>query len=277
MAAANANVMMKKFKVIGRLLSVVLFSTCMPTFGQSASPAHAYPSGVSVALQIGNDLYDSLDAKYRQKLEAHPLCTMETNAPYMALITTNDANRNLCQISISVGFVDLINHIAHAKAIDKAQPGFFDQYMNGLASMDATTNPPVAPAITADQYWTDDVMNDQASYFNQIMGMTVAINLSHQYLGRFQKYSDRMQGDKCVALNNFLTPSEWDSGVRAAAVNSLNCAFGTEGSKAVFEAIGKMQHRPAWTAYMVPQNTDIKRLNKQLAKYEVDFFHGGLN
>ena len=59
----------------------------------------------------------------------------------------------------------------------------------------------------------------------------------------------------------------------------LSCASRANNfsAKALFAAIDKMPHRPAWTAYLVPQNIDIKRLNKQLAKYEVDFFHGGLN
>jgi hypothetical protein len=120
-------------------------------------------------------------------------------------------------------------------------------------------------------------MNDQASYFNQMMGMTMAINLSHRYLGQFDKYARVMQSGKLVPINNLLTSGEWDRGVRAAAVNSLNCALGTEGAKALFDAIDKMPRRPAWTAYIVPPNIDIKRLNQQLGKYEVAFFRGGLN
>jgi hypothetical protein len=120
-------------------------------------------------------------------------------------------------------------------------------------------------------------MNDQASYFNQMMGMTMAINLSRHYLGQFNKYAGQMQPGKLVPINNFLTSNEWETGVRAGAVNSLNCALGTEGAKALFDAMGKMHPRPAWTAYIVPQHIDIKRLNKKLAQYEVDFFHGMLN
>jgi hypothetical protein len=85
-----------------------------------------------------------------------------------------------------------------------------------------------------------------------------------------------MQAGKLVSINNFLTLDEWETGVRAAAVNALNCALGTEGAKALYDAIDKMPRRPAWTACIVPQNTDIKKLNKQLSKYEVAFFRGGL-
>jgi len=252
------------------LAAFIIFAA--PWHAVSAPALHVYPSGIQVALQIGSDLYDSLDAKYRVKLQEPPILAVSENTPELAPVSENNS---LGRVSISVGYVDLINHIAHAKAIDRMEPGFFDKYMAGLANDNG--NPPLAPEIVEDRYWTDDVMNDQASYFNQMMSLTMAINLSRHYLGQFHKYAGRLHGEKLVPINNFLTTSEWETGVRAGAVNSLNCAFGTEGAKALFGAIGKMPHRPAWAAYILPPNIDIKRLNKQLAKYEVDFFHGGLN
>lgn len=266
---------MKKLTLVLGLTATSCIVLGLPGYALTNSPAHSYPSGIKVTAQIGSDLYDSLDAKYRKTLEAQPVRVMAVDAPELALVETNDENKVLCQVSVSVGFVDLINHIAHAKAVDRLEPGFFAQYISSLAGLDG--NPPVAPDIREDRYWTDDVMNDQSSYFNQMMGMTMAINLSHHYLGQFSKYAGQMGAGKLVSINNFLTPNEWEKGVRAGAVNSLNCAFGTDGAKALFEAIDKMPRRPAWAAYIVPQNIDIKKLNKQLAKYEVDFFHGGLN
>jgi len=37
-----------------------------------------------------------------------------------------------------------------------------------------------------------------------------------------------------------------------------------------------MPQRPAWTAFIVPPSVDLKKVNKELAKYEKDYFHGGL-
>jgi hypothetical protein len=48
----------------------------------------------------------------------------------------------------------------------------------------------------------------------------------------------------------------------------------TDGLRIMFEALDKMPTRPAWAAYIAPQNTDFKKLNKELARYEEDFFHG---
>jgi len=242
--------MMKKLSLFESLIVASSLLVGLPVSALPNSAQHIYPSGVTVAAQIGSDLYDSLDAKYRNKLPAPLVCP--------------------------VAFVNLINHIAHAKAIDRIEPGFLDRYMADLARATADGATPVAPDITDDRYWTDSVMNDQSSYFNQMMGMTLAINFSHQYLGQSDKYSSRMPADKQVSINNFLTMDEWEKDVRAGAVNSLNCAFATEGAKALFAAIGKMPRRPAWTTYIVPPTIDTNKLNNQLAKYEVDFFRGGL-
>jgi len=269
--------MMKNLKIVKGFFAASWLAVCLPGYALTNSTPHVYPSGVNVALQIGSDLYDSLEAKYRNKLQTPPICAVPKDAPEMALTENNGVNKTLGQISLSVGFVDLINHIAHAKAIDHIQHGYFEKYMSGFGQEAAVGTAMEAPTISEDRYWTDEVMNDQASYFNQMMGLTMAINLSHHYLGQFEKYAGQMQAGKPVAINNYLTETEWDTGVRAAVLNSLQCAFATEGAKALFDAIGKMPHRPAWTAYIVPQNTDIKKLNKQLAKYEVAFFRGELN
>jgi hypothetical protein len=269
--------MRKKLTLIQSLFAATWLLLGTSGFAQTKSWPHSYSSGVQVALQIESDLYNALDAKFRNKLHAARANKAALEAQAKALMEKNDENKMLCEVSVSADFVDLINHIAHAKAIDKIQPGYFDRYISGLAHETANGNPPDAPNIAEDRYWTDPVMNDQASYFNQMMGMTMAINLSQHYLGQSDKYAGVMQSGKLVPINNLLTPGEWEKGVRAAAVNSLNCALGTEGAKALFDAVDKMPQRPAWTACIVPQNTDIKKLNKQLGKYEVAFFRGGLN
>jgi hypothetical protein len=258
-------------KRINTGLSVVVATVCLFFALPGYASNHAYPSDAKVAIQIGSDLYDSLDAKYRNQLDAHPIRFVSSEDPMVLLVKTNDQNRVVCQISVSVGFVDLINHIAHAKAIDRVEHGYFSKYMAALEGKGA------APAIVEDRYWTDKIINEQSGYFGQIMGWTMAINLSHYYLGQFEKHAGQLQTGAAIPINNLLSPSEWDKGVRAGAVNSLNCALGSDGAKALFDAIGKMTQRPAWADYIVPQKTNFARLDAQMATYESDFFHGRLN
>jgi len=275
--SCNPLSMMNRWTRIQILFAAVWFVVGATGFAMTNSAPHLYPSGIKVALQIEADLYNTLDAKYRVRVPAPPTSGAALNATATALMGRDGETNALHETPVSPGFVDLINHIAHAKAIDRSEPGYFDQYMSGLARETAIGHLPQAPDITEDCYWTDQVMTDQASYFNQMIGMTMAMNLSHHYLGQFDKYAGVMQSGRFIPINNLLTRSEWEKGVRAAAANALNCALGTEGSKALFDAIDKMPLRPAWTAYIVPQSINIKGLNQQLGMYEIAFFRGGLN
>jgi hypothetical protein len=197
--------------------------------------------------------------------------------PVATPISTTQYNNIFRQVTLSAGFIDLLNHICHAKAADRVQPGFFDQYIKTLVDTNGDRIVRV-PAIVDSRFWTDEVINDQLSYFNQMVGFIVAINFSHHYLGHFDKYASRMIGPgvKLTPINNFLTPAEWEVSVRAAAVDSLNCALATDGTRVLFDAIDKMPIRPAWADYVIPTGVDVKKLNRELARYEEDFFRGQL-
>jgi hypothetical protein len=172
----------------------------------------------------------------------------------------------------------MVNHICHAKAIDRIEPGYFDQYVRNVAQLSAGDPQAPAPNIVNPRFWKDDVMNDQLSYFNQVIGFLTAVNLSHHYLGHYVKYSADLTapGNILTPINRFLTADEWQRAVRAGAVDALDCALTTDGPRALFEAIDRMPRRPAWAAYVVPQQTDLKKLNKQLVAYETQFFQGRL-
>jgi hypothetical protein len=246
--------------------------------GDAGAPQRVYPSGFSVALERGGDLYEALPAKFGNQLAPQPIALQPQDVPQITPITSTDENKVLRQVSVSAGFIDLVNHLSHAKAIDRIQPGFFDQYVQNLARVagdDFTVQP---PSMVDPRFWKDDVINDQASYFNQMAGMMMAINLSHHYLGHYDKYAPKMTGigNKTVPINTLLTPAEWEVSVKAGATDALNCALATDGVKALFDAIDKMPKRPAWSEAIVPKDVDLKKLNKQLTQYESEFYHGGL-
>jgi hypothetical protein len=237
-------------------------------FALADSTVHTYSGGLQLATKIASTLYDSLDAEYQKKVEAAPITLVPMDTP--AMMPTE--NNNLCRVSVSAGFIDLINRLAHAKAIDQVEHGYFDRYVTAWGKSAGSESAPPLPDLNNPRYWSDNVMNEQAGFFNQMIGLTVAINLSNHYLGLYNKYSAQISG-KGASINNFLTQAEWESGVGAATRNVLECAFGTEGAKVLFEAIDKMPQRPAWAAYVVPPSVDIKKLNQRLAAAEAAFFH----
>ena len=119
-------------------------------------------------------------------------------------------------------------------------------------------------------------MKDQAGYFNQMIALTLAMNLSHHYLAHYDKYAALIPDGKQAPINNLIAPEEWEASVQYATLNSLDCACGTEGAEALFDFVDQMPRRPAWTGYIVPRCVNIKNLNDELSRYEHEYFHGGL-
>ena len=257
----------------GILLLAVVFSVVC----NAAAPQRSYQSGFTIVLKLGGELSESLSAKFGNQIDPQAIALQPQDSPVVTPIVTTEDNRVRRQVALSAGFIDLLNHICHAKAVDHIQPGFFDQYIKNLV-VGIGGGMVQPPSIVDPRYWTDDVINDQMSFFNQMIGFMMAINLSHHYLGHYAKYSSKMigAGNTLSPINDFLTPAEWDVSVKAAAVDSLNCALATDGCRALFEAIDEMPHRPAWADYIIPARVDIKKLNKQLVRYEEDFFRGQL-
>jgi hypothetical protein len=254
------------------LLAVVFSVVC-----NAKEPVRTYQNGYSIVLRLGGELSESLPAKFGNLIDPQAIALQPQESPVVTPIATTEDNRVVRQVALSAGFIDLVNHICHARAVDNIQPGFFDRYIKNLVQ--GTGGDVLQPPTIVDsRYWTDRVINDQMSYFNQMIGFMMAINLAHHYLGHYAKYSAKMigPGDKLAPINEFLTPAEWDVSVHAAAVDSLNCALATDGSRALFDAIDRMPNRPAWAAYIIPANVDIKKLNQQLAHYEEEFFKGRL-
>ena len=102
----------------------------------------------------------------------------------------------------------------------------------------------------------------------------VAINLSHHYLGHFDKYSTKMAaaGNKLLPINEFLSTGEWEVSVKAGATDALNCALSTDGAKALFIAIDQMPRRPAWTEAILPKNARRKKAEQTIERIREGVF-----
>ena len=237
---------------------------------------HVYPGSLMLVARLGSDLFETLDPGFQQSLDSDPVTVQNLEAPVIMPSAVTEGDRSWGRVSISAGYVDLLNHIAHPKAIDHIQPGYFQTYILTLSKAAESDTPPEPPDIIDNSYWTDDVMNEQGSYFNQMIGMTLAINLSHHYLGHYNRFSSRMPAGQKALFNNLMPPGAWETEVKAATLNCLNCAVATGGAMALFEAIDKMPRRPAWAAYVAPPGANLKKLIAHLSVYEDQYFHGRL-
>jgi hypothetical protein len=255
---------------------------CLALACSAKAPAadgdRVYTSGFSSVMKLAGELHDILPDKFLDKVDAQAIALQPEDLPLIAPVCVNADNRVERQVELSAGFVDLVNHLCHAKAINRVQADYYDQYVKILARAYALNPEAPMPPIVDPRFWKEDILNEQLGYYNQMMGMMVAINMAHHYLGHYAKYAGRLAaaGDQIAPINNFLTPAEWDVAVKAGTLQALNLALSTEGLRALFEALDKMPTRPTWTSYIAPQNVDFKKLNKELTRYEDDFYHGRL-
>jgi hypothetical protein len=179
-------------------------------------------------------------------------------------------------VLVTSGFIDLVNLMSHARAINNLEPGFFDRFVASLAQESGGKPLGASVQFSSPRYWTDDVLNEQLSNFNQMVGMMVALELAHHQLGHYRKYADRLTdaSGNGVPLGDVLTPAEWEQALVAAVETSLNAGFGVDGVIALYAGIERMPRRPAWTASYLPAHAEVSRLRKSLEKAERKYFGG---
>jgi hypothetical protein len=259
---------------INSLLAIICFSLATPAFAANG-PARGYLSDAEIVVKIGHDLYATLDPACKKVLSPTAVALQPSSVPFIAPIPASDYGAR-GQVAVSTGFITLLNQIAHAKAIDRLQPGYFSQYIADLAQENGSKKLPAPRHLDNPRFWKDDILVEQASLFNQMIGLTLALNLSHHYLAHCGKYAAQMPEGNNAPINNFITPDEWAASLQCAALNSLDCALATAGGKVLFDCIDHMPQRAAWTVSVVPLNVDLKLMNQQLSQYERQYFHGGL-
>ena len=274
---------MMNFRSTGLFVGLLLCVLCgsgrgWAQAGGEDSELEKYKTGFGANVKLGIDLYKALKPKYKDLVYVAPIGLEDTDMPYVRAVEEpgDDPAQPERKVFISSGFVDLMNNVAHAKAIDKLEKGFFEKYLVTLSKEAGDKALSELPRLSDKRFWSEDMMNEQLSNFNQMVGMVVAVELSHHYLNHYQTYADRLKNseNKPVPINTLMLPAEWEESVKQGAINALNCGFGIEGVKALFDCIDKMPQRPPWTVYFLPPDVQVKKVKKTLEKIERDFFAG---
>jgi hypothetical protein len=167
-----------------------------------------------------------------------------------------------------------VNYVAHAKAIDKLEHGYFEKYISMLSEETGEKELRPPPDLSDQRYWTPDMRNEQLSNFNQIVAHTAALYLAHFYLGHYQKHAAQSldSAGKRVPINQLLTPKEWGEAMHCGVQNALDCGMGVEGVIALYECIDKMPQRPAWTIYFLPSKAKFSAIKRDLKQCEKNYF-----
>ena len=257
------------------LLSILAVSAVTASAQNAAPEGIRYKeSGYTAIRRLGIDLYKALKVDQRNQINKEPLFLDTDMTPSLKLVEYPDEKQPMRAVFITVGFADLANYVAHAKAIDKIQKGYFQAYILSLGGESGEKELKPLPDISNLKFWSDRMLNEQLSNFNQISGVAVGTKLAHHYLGHFKKYSAQLTDEKGndIAINSVISLEDWQLAHRAGMLNSMNAGYTLEGIKALYEAIDKMPKRPGWTVNFLPPGIQYVKLKKEIDKFERDFF-----
>ncbi len=242
----------------------------------TAPPKAGYESGLANILKISTDLHVALPQKQQQLVQGQPVFLEGMTTPCITPVEVSSGADPQRTVQISAGFIQLVNAVAHARALSEPGHDFVKTYAARLASAPGEALPPVTEGVAPEKAWDFDTMNVQAGQFNQLAGALIAIDLAHHYLGHYKKYAAQLAttapGQPAPAINNFVTEKEWREAVLKGAKNALDCGLGVDGLKTLLECMTDMPNRPSWSAYFVPAKANLAKISKDLQRLENDFF-----
>ena len=236
--------------------------------------ARTYKTGYSSIMKLGKDIHAALKPEHREVIAAQPISIETDTTPFARLLYFPDQARAIRGVWISAGFIDLVNQVAHAKAIDRSEKNYFDRYTEMLARETGGQPLRPLPEVGNARYWTEEMLNEQQSNFNSIVGMVVGMKLANHYLGHYDKYREKLEKDSGVAINNLLTRAEWEEAFRDGVRNALRAGCMTEGVIPFFEAFDRMKKRPAWAGHFLPDGVQFSSMRKEMERMQKLFLEG---
>jgi len=258
-----------------KLLSQAILCICLEKFACAQSDRYdSCETGFPKIQRIAGCLYDQLDPRFRLQFAASPVI-LETNAtPWVKLNERTDGLKDARTVSVSTGFIELANRLAHAKAIDRFERGYFRKYVQSFGFDESVGPVPPLPPTKNRLAWSFDTMNAQISQFSQLSSMSISIAFAHQYLGHFDvaAKSQKDSSGQVVPLNRGLSEAEWERAVLIGAQRSLECGYAIDGLKALYDAIEEMPKRPAWAIYFTQPDIKTSKVISDLGKVERRFF-----
>lgn len=239
----------------------------------TAAQTQSYETGFNTMSRLSEELCSVLNTKVSKTLYARPVLLESMSQPYLQPTEYYDGTNRFRVVVMSAGLVEFLNSLAHAKAIESLERGYFQHYINYLCGQDLTTGPANFHVDGSPSHWGFNTMNQQMSRFNQMAGALLAINMAHHYLGHYQKYSVVLADPRNpVSIASVVTYSEWREAVSKGVKNALSCGLSVEGLKDFYDALDKMPVRPAWASAFLPRDVKIWKIKKDLDWLEGGFF-----
>ena len=263
----NAMKTIKVSLIVAAMMAVVV-AVAGPA--QAAEPiARGYRTGFDTVVHLSSDLHRALEGKARAELQPTPILLEHPGTPWVQIRAATNASWPRA-VYISSGLISLLNYVSHAKAIDAVDRGFLAKAIAKLSLEAGGPNWPSLPAGTIRDPWSSDVMNRQASHFNQMAGALVAIQMTHVTLGHYQKYGPELiaNSTESLPINRVITSAEWRKAVRQSVHLALACGLAIEGLTVLFEGLDQLPTRPSWRIYFAPEDVDLGKMAKELYRVQ---------
>lgn len=228
---------------------------------QVSSPAEpGYETGLTNLMQV----VEELDEKSQQ-----PIYLEKEETPVLTVAASRGGDGGPGTVCFSKGFVDLVNYMAHAKAVDEQKKGVLRGYVEHLAGR--TSAVPVPPAFPSpEKAWTSDTINSQMGFFNQIGAGLIAVEMACVQLGYSRKYAGQLAvaGAMPASLSQSLSPADWRMAVLTGATNAVLKGYFTPGLAAFYQALDDMKTKPSWLHYFVPPGVKLSKMASDLGWLE---------
>jgi hypothetical protein len=254
-----------------RLTALLFF---FPLFlGAQTYETFDYKSGFTTIQTLGRDIYSLLEPGEKAIISAQPISLDSSQKPFVRLLYYRDGSETLRGVWVSQGYIDLVNQLAHAKAIDRKRKGYFAEYLKQLEA--AGESIPPLPDRNNPAFWTDGLLNEQLSNFNSIMGIVVGINLAQHYLGFYEKYQKELKAEDNdgAPLNKVISAEDWKRSYERGLNNAMLASCMTEGYLPICEGINQMKRRPVWANHFFPETIKFESMRKGMTKLQRKFLN----
>src|SRR5688572_7443525 len=147
------------------LLFVTLIAAAQLCLCAQPADGLTYKTGYSSMMKLGKDVYNALKPEQRDLIAAQPISIETESTPFVRLLYYNEEPKAVRGVWISAGFIDLVNHVAHAKAIDRIEKNYFKRYIDQLAAETGDKALLPLPDDSNPRFWTEEMLNEQQSNF----------------------------------------------------------------------------------------------------------------
>jgi hypothetical protein len=207
-------------------------------------------------MKLGRDLHGALERGNRARIAEQPISIETDHRPFLRLLQLKDGEKEVRGVWVSAGFIDLMNRVAHAQAIDRKAKGYFERYVEMLPSGGV---PPLPEGDNA-RYWSEEVMNEQQSNFNSIVGVVIGMKLAQHYLGYHG-------GEE-------ITEKEWREAFMHGVGNALRAGCMMEGAAPFFAAIERMKGKPEWVNELIHPKVKFARVRPAMEAAQREYLAG---